>query len=74
MQKFNLKLTREILENINNLTDLKNDKKLQYHLKAFEDLGLTKYKKRNSENFDYWWYEVDTKKNKYGKMRIFIRL
>jgi hypothetical protein len=48
-----------ILENINNLENIKFDKFL---LIDTEDLGLTRYKNRNFENWEYWWYEVENVK------------
>jgi hypothetical protein len=48
-----------ILENINNLENIKFDK---FILIDTEDLGLTRYKKRNFENWEYWWYEVENVK------------
>jgi hypothetical protein len=66
MDKFNLNLTKTIFENINDLRFLAG-KEIYYHLKAFEDLGLTKYTKRNYKNWHYWWYEVDAIKQKPNK-------
>ena len=66
MKKFDLDLTRKILQNTDNLNFLAS-KDLYFHLRQFEDLGLTKYKKRNYENWHYWWYEVDESKQKPNK-------
>ncbi len=69
--KINKQLISEILNNINDLSILNlYEKDKIYYLRFLHDVGIIRYNKLTSENYYYWWYEVDAAKEKPDKRRF----
>ena len=73
--KINKVIIIDIVNNIDNLSNLNltNKEKINY-LILLHDIGIIKYTKLTSENYYFWWCEVDISKSKPNKNVFSISL